>query len=94
MILEEANITPEPVGWQRVDEGVEEGEDYVWVVGRQVVGGFNHYNICVWDYVRLCSFFENKKNLPTCIEVGSFCNCSRDDCRAGCCIRELTINVI
>ena len=57
MILQEANITPEPVGWQRVDEGVEEGEDYVWVVGRQVVGGFNHYNICVWDYVRLCFFF-------------------------------------
>ena len=39
MILQEANITPEPVGWQRVDEGVEEGEDYVWVVDRQVVGG-------------------------------------------------------
>ena len=38
MILQEANITPEPVGWQRVDEGVEEGEDYVWVVGRLWVG--------------------------------------------------------
>ena len=34
MILQEANITPKPVGGQRVDEGVEEGEDYVWVVGR------------------------------------------------------------
>ena len=58
MILQEANITPEPVGWQRVDEGVEEGEDYVWVVGRLWVGcGFNHFDNYVWDYVWLCSSF-------------------------------------
>ena len=32
MILEETDVTPEPVGGQGVDEGVEEGEDYVWVM--------------------------------------------------------------
>ena len=32
MILEETDVTPEPVGGQGVDEGVEEGEDNVWVM--------------------------------------------------------------
>ena len=30
MILEEANVTPKPVGRQGIDKGVEEREDYVW----------------------------------------------------------------
>ena len=32
MILEETDVTPEPVGGQSVDKGVEEGEDNVWVM--------------------------------------------------------------
>ena len=31
-ILEETDVTPEPVGGQSVDKGVEEGEDNVWVM--------------------------------------------------------------
>ena len=31
-ILEEADVTPEPVGGQSVDKGVEEREDNVWVM--------------------------------------------------------------
>ena len=31
-ILEETDVTPEPVGGQGVDKGVEEGEDNVWVM--------------------------------------------------------------
>ena len=30
MILEEADVTPKPVGRQGIDKGVEEREDYVW----------------------------------------------------------------
>ena len=31
-ILEETDVTPEPVGGQGIDKGVEEGEDNVWVM--------------------------------------------------------------
>ena len=31
-ILEETDVTPEPVGGQSVDKGVKEGEDNVWVM--------------------------------------------------------------
>ena len=41
-ILEETDVTPEPVGGQSVDKGVKEGEDNVWVMIVVLVFGVDY----------------------------------------------------
>ena len=41
-ILEETDVTPEPVGGQSVDKGIEEGEDNVWVMIVVLVFGVDY----------------------------------------------------
>ena len=48
-ILEETDVTPEPVGGQSVDKGVEEGEDNVWVMIVTLVFVVDYWLLLVGD---------------------------------------------